>query len=107
MATKNNAPRPEDWFTIEYVQRLFGVTRKTVEGWLANGELPHLRLGPRTIRIGRADLEQFIAERTRTTLLDRDEARTSPKDERPAEELDIRSRCSAPGEEAPSREAAA
>jgi excisionase family DNA binding protein len=106
MDNQNDAPRGATWRTIEYVEGLFGVTRKTVVGWLASGELPHLRLGPRTIRIAEADLEQFIADRRRTALLDRDETRTSPKATR-TEELDIRSRCSAPGEEITSREAAA
>lgn len=99
MDTQNDAPRGDAWVTIEYVEGLFDVTRKTVVGWLDSGELPHYRLGPRTIRIARADLEQFVADRRRTSLADGRRAA--------AEELDIRSRCSAPGEEAPTREAAA
>jgi len=83
MEENNHASSNIEYLTVARVQELFTVTRATVEGWLESGELPHYRLGPRTIRIARPDLDEFIAARRRATLLS---AR------------DIRSRCSAPEE---------
>lgn len=35
------------------------VSRRAVELWIARGELPARRYGPRTIRVSRADLDAF------------------------------------------------
>src|SRR4051794_14638720 len=43
-------------------------TRATIEVWFASGALPHYRLGPKTIRIARSDLEDFLANRRLTSL---------------------------------------
>jgi len=111
MEENNHALTDDPFVSVDYVMKFFGLSRVTVESWLASGELPHYRLGPRTIRIARADLERFIADRRRTTLLTRDEVKElqsgSKTTDIPTGSEDIRNRCSAPGEEAPAREAAA
>jgi excisionase family DNA binding protein len=63
MDSNNHAPEENDFATVEEVQKRCRVTRKTVEAWIESGELPHYRLGPRTIRIAVADLEQFLEAR--------------------------------------------
>jgi excisionase family DNA binding protein len=63
MDAKHHAPEENDFATVEEVQKRCRVTRKTVEAWIESGELPHYRLGPRTIRIAIVDLEQFLEAR--------------------------------------------
>ena len=46
----------------EEAARLLGLGRSTVFGLLAAGELPAVRVG-RSVRVSRAGVEQFIAER--------------------------------------------
>jgi excisionase family DNA binding protein len=45
---------------------LLGVTPWTVRGWIRDGELKAAKLAPKMIRINRADLEDFLANRTTT-----------------------------------------
>jgi excisionase family DNA binding protein len=63
MDANHHAPEGNDFATVEEVQKRCRVTRKTVEAWIESGELPHYRLGPRTIRIAIVDLEQFLEAR--------------------------------------------
>ncbi|MBN9104214.1 MAG: helix-turn-helix domain-containing protein [Propionibacteriaceae bacterium] len=48
-----------DQLTIPQVAERFGVAPKTVRRWIASGELPARRLGPRVIRIDAADVAAF------------------------------------------------
>jgi excisionase family DNA binding protein len=63
MEENHHASSEKDFATIEELCERFDVARVTVDGWIQSGELPHYRLGPRTIRISRADLEEFLARR--------------------------------------------
>ena len=96
--------------TVAEVEERLRVNRATIEGWFASGDLPHYRLGPKTIRIARSDLEAFLANRRKTSLpgsrFDKTSDARNSHATSPAE--DIRSRCSSPPEEAgDSRTAAA
>jgi excisionase family DNA binding protein len=93
MDEQHHAAGDLDMLTVAELERMFRVNRATVEGWLASGALPHYRLGPKTIRIARADLEVFLAERRLTSALPG--SRLNPLDDASASE-DIRSRYSAP-----------
>lgn len=63
MDTNKHASPLGEFLTIDDICGLFGLTRATVDGWLDAGELAHYRLGPRTIRIKRSDLEEFLEQR--------------------------------------------
>jgi excisionase family DNA binding protein len=109
MDETHHAPPGNDFATIEELCERFDVARVTVDGWIQSGELAHYRLGPRTIRISRADLDDFLARRRwvgspRTgedgRLLDATKAPDLPPVARNAPAInspeDIRSRCSSP-----------
>jgi excisionase family DNA binding protein len=53
--------------TVSEVAELIGVSEGLVYPWVASGEIVHLRLGGKgkkgSIRIGKADLEAFLASR--------------------------------------------
>jgi excisionase family DNA binding protein len=42
---------------------LLGVTPWTVRAWIRDGQLKGVRLAPKMIRIARADVERFLADR--------------------------------------------
>jgi excisionase family DNA binding protein len=116
MDEQHHAADDLDMLTVAELERMLRVNRATVEGWLASGALPHYRLGPKTIRIARPDLEVFLAERRLTSALPG--SRLNPIDDEapgirskcssPESPEDIRSRYSSPPEEAgDSRTAAA
>ena len=49
-----------DYYTVAEAARLLRVSRPTVWRWIDSGRLPAYRVGGRTIRIRRADLEAAI-----------------------------------------------
>lgn len=56
--------------------KLLGVPRSTLDFWLRTGsvDIPHLRLGARTVRFDRGDLVAFVRARreaARAALLER------------------------------------
>jgi excisionase family DNA binding protein len=117
MDEQHHAAGDLDMLTVAELEKMLRVNRATVEGWLASGALPHYRLGPKTIRIARSDLEEFLAQRRLTSALPGSRLnpigdQELPSDARNAHATtaaeDIRSRCSSPPEEAgDSRTAAA
>lgn len=60
MPETDAAEAPEVLTTSEVADR-FGVSRATVLRWAADGRLPSKRLGPKTFRYLRADVEAFEA----------------------------------------------
>lgn len=63
----------------EYLQ----VHSKTVYDWIASGELPSIKLGPRSIRIKKSDIDDFLMERHSNSVLEEAKdkgARISTKD---------------------------
>ena len=52
-----------EFYSIPQAAALLGVSRMTLWRWIASGDLAVLRLGHRTSRILRSDLEQFVLSR--------------------------------------------
>lgn len=50
----------EELLTPAEVATMLQFSRQTVYGWLKSGKLPHIKLGPRTIRIYRHELDRFL-----------------------------------------------
>lgn len=93
--------------TVAEVEEMLRVNRATIEGWFASGDLPHYRLGPKTIRIARADLEDFLANRRLTSLPGSRFDKPADAPNSPAIPENIRSKHSAPRDGDSSRTAAA
>lgn len=58
-----DAPGDGGWaqgYTVSQAAQLLGVSRATVWRWVQAGKLPVSRLGKRTTRIHRKDLERFL-----------------------------------------------
>src|SRR5437660_10942086 len=73
MTTLHEAPAPgidapgdgalgRDFLNISEAAALFGVSRVSVWRWIRDGRLPAARLGHRTIRIKRDDLERLLVQ---------------------------------------------
>ena len=54
----------DEILTYADVCRRYKLKRGTLYCWVSQGSIPHVRLGPRTVRFRRSDLEQWLAERT-------------------------------------------
>src|ERR671924_48248 len=65
------APTPtleeRSYYSISQAAALVGVSRMSIWRWIRAGRLPVARLGHRTSRIRREDLEQLLAERAGAT----------------------------------------
>lgn len=53
-----------DVLTVKQAAALLQVTERTIRNYIESGLLPALRMGPRLIRIRRADLERLFSEAT-------------------------------------------
>jgi PAS domain S-box-containing protein/excisionase family DNA binding protein len=51
---------PRDYYSIAEAAALLGVSRVTIWRWIATGRLPAARLGHRTVRVTRADLDRAM-----------------------------------------------
>lgn len=49
-----------EWITQQEVADMFGISGRTVRRMIADGRLPAHRIGPRLVRIRRADVEQAL-----------------------------------------------
>lgn len=49
------------FLTTAEVAASFRVSSETVRAWVEDGRIPAIRLGPKTFRFRRADVEAFIA----------------------------------------------
>lgn len=58
----NQVPHEFRLFTTAEVAAILNVSLRTVQGWIRDGTLPHIRLGDggRLIRIQGKDLDDFI-----------------------------------------------
>ena len=54
------AARERDYYTVAQAAKLLDVSPATVWRWIANEKLPAYRVGPRTIRIRKQDMEGVI-----------------------------------------------
>jgi excisionase family DNA binding protein len=60
-----SAGNDTELLTTREVAELCGVDEGTVRRWRFDGDLPYVRLGYRTVRHLRADVEEFIWSRRR------------------------------------------
>lgn len=51
-----------EWLTVHEVARLLDVSASTVRAWADDGLVVHT-LGPRTVRVARAELDRFLVTR--------------------------------------------
>lgn len=58
---------PSALCSVAEAARLLGVSPSTVWRWVDSGKLPALRVGPKAIRIRRADLESAVRENSEGT----------------------------------------
>jgi len=60
----NNRPRDPQTLTIRQVADILSVSEKTLETWRRTGryKLPFTKIGTRTIRYLKSDVEQFLSE---------------------------------------------
>jgi len=54
-----------EWLKVPEIARLLGVPRTRAYELIQRGELPAVRLGERTIRVNRQELERFLLEERR------------------------------------------
>lgn len=50
----------DELLTIAQVAEHLGITYRTATRWIAEGRIPAVRIGPRTRRIKRSELDKFI-----------------------------------------------
>ncbi|HEY7030502.1 MAG TPA: helix-turn-helix domain-containing protein [Thermomicrobiales bacterium] len=56
-----------EFLTVAEAAKALRVDRSTVRRWIANGDLPAYRVGPRRVRIKRDDLAQVVRPTTAAT----------------------------------------
>src|ERR1700686_2658778 len=56
----NSEPQPEDFLTEEQVSRILNITPRTLVDWLRLKKIPYYKLGWKSVRIRRSDLEAFV-----------------------------------------------
>lgn len=54
-----------EFLTIAATAAFFGVSRQSIYNWIAAGAISTVRIGPRTVRVTRAEIDRFIAARTK------------------------------------------
>jgi excisionase family DNA binding protein len=54
-----------EWLKVAEIARLLGVPRTRAYALIQRGELPAVRIGERTIRVNRRELERFLLEERR------------------------------------------
>ena len=55
--------RDDSLLTYTDVARVFNVRKNTLFTWVACRAIPHLRLGPRSVRFRRSEIEQWLSHR--------------------------------------------
>ena len=56
-----------EFVTTKCLAERLGVSQRYVQKLVHDGAIPHLRLGPKSIRIASVDAEQFLQSRRITT----------------------------------------
>jgi excisionase family DNA binding protein len=67
MDTKTPSPGGRSWLTVPEVAEELHVPRTRAYELIARGELPAVRIGERSIRVNKAQLEEFLLESRRIT----------------------------------------
>lgn len=60
-------PDERCWLKVEEAARELAIPRTRAYELIAQGELPAVRIGLRSIRVNRAELEQFLLKNRRVT----------------------------------------
>ncbi len=55
----------KEWLRVSEAADLLGLTRQRTYELIARGELPAVRIGERSIRVNRPELERFLLEERR------------------------------------------
>ena len=65
--TQNGVPPKLRLYTTAEAAAILNVSLRTLQGWIREGQLPHVRLGEggRLVRIRAQDLEDFIQQNYR------------------------------------------
>ncbi len=53
----------EQYLSVKDISVLYGVSEKTVRGWIYKGILTPERVGPRLIRFKKSDIEQWVSQK--------------------------------------------
>lgn len=56
----------EPLLTYADVSEMLGIPRSTIAVWVHRKEIPHIRLGKRTVRFLRSDLAEWMSRRRQT-----------------------------------------
>lgn len=51
---------PPAFYTVSGAAHAFQCTTRTIDRWIKSGQLPAYRVGPRMVRIKRADIEALL-----------------------------------------------
>jgi excisionase family DNA binding protein len=65
MHTKGPSTEEKSWLTVPEVAQELHIPRTRAYELITRGELPAVRIGVRSIRVNRAELEQFLLEKRR------------------------------------------
>lgn len=65
MDTKTPSAGKRTWLKVPEVAEKLGIPRSRAYELIANGELPAVRIGERSIRVNRRELETFLLEQRR------------------------------------------
>lgn len=57
-----------NWLTVQETARELGIPRTRAYELIQRGELPAVRIGERSIRVNRAELERFLLETRRVVV---------------------------------------
>jgi len=63
METKD--PESGQWITVPQMARMLHIPRSRAYELVAQGELPAVRIGAKSIRVNRAELQKFLLESRR------------------------------------------
>ena len=62
MPTESASGAPEEWMNVPDVAKELGIPRSRAYALIAEGDLPAVRLGARTLRVPRSELRRFLLE---------------------------------------------
>jgi excisionase family DNA binding protein len=65
METNTTRASRKDWLTVPETALVLGIPRTRCYELIGRGELPAVRIGERSIRVNRAELERFLFEHRR------------------------------------------
>jgi excisionase family DNA binding protein len=67
METETTDAGAKGWLTVRETAAELGIPRTRCYELIQRGELPAVRIGERSIRVNRAELERFLLENRRVT----------------------------------------